>query len=274
MTAYYVSTTGSSGNTGLSWAQAKALPSQAWTVAATGDIIYVAAGTYTDSIVSANKLIQVVGAGMFDTIIQGTPKFGVATSFFTNGLDDLDKIKFSDMTLYYTSSPGYYLHKNSGVNLENVVLTGNGTASMVQINGQDSGQVTYSKFKNVLMYNVADSASGGIFATLAGSYLDVQNSIFYDSMDGSGNGILKYAEAAGAQAIIKNNIFYDTSGVLVDPTLSSVVRTSNYYYSTTYTGSLQTGEKNLSAGEASALFTDASGGNFRPSKTGLLYVKD
>lgn len=273
MTKYYVSTTGNSGNSGLSWAQAKGLPSQAWSIASTGDTIYVAAGTYIDNIVSANKLIQVVGAGMFDTIIQGTPKFGVATSFFTNGLSDLDKIKFSNLTLYYTSSPSYYLHKNAGINLENVILKGNGTASMVQINGQDSGQPTYSKLKGVVTYNVADSNNGGIFATLAGSYMDVQNSIFYDSMDGSGNGILKYTEAAGTQAIVKNNIFYDTSGVLVDPTLSSVVRTGNYYYSTTYTGSLQAGEKNLSAGEAATLFNNAAGGDFVPSKVGLLYVK-
>ena len=225
-TTYTVSPSGT--NSGTSWTTIKG----AMTVASTGDIIQVAAGTFTENtILWSKKDITIKGAGMSQTIIDGGGG-NVSIFNFDAAYDASNTITIQDLTLQNalrTGNAGGAIRFNNTsanssvptLNLTNLKITGNsanGGAGVYTVGV--TLNVTGCYITGNTQAGIATGFGGGINANgLAGTGVNVtiKNSTIANntcsSTGGNGGGVAVVCAANGSTAVtnsltIENSTIY------------------------------------------------------------------
>lgn len=209
-TQYYISTTGSDAATGLVGFPKKTLQSVISTyVLVSGDVINVAAGTYTTesniTLGATDVSFSIVGAGMSTTIFD----FDQSNRFMTFSSTN-DGISFSKLTIkdYKKSSDG---------------------GAIVMVSGADNCTFTNVTFDNC----DANTVKGGALY-LDGNIITLTKCIFKNCDAGSEGGSISSNNLACTITISKCK-FYSNSGsygsaIEVDGTSSSLTITNSLFY--------------------------------------------
>jgi len=199
-------------------------------VAASGDTIYVAAGTYFETILLADG-VNVLGAGADYTIIDG----GADSNPVVRAYDVGPGTVFDGFTITHGgagSGGGMYLN-NSSPTVTNCIFTDNQASSMGggmyilntsspvvancifednRVTGLNGGGIccwgngSSTIINNTIVNNTADDNGGGIYVSPGSSPIITNNIIIGNTATtGTGGGI--YAEAGAAPSISYNDVF-------------------------------------------------------------------
>ncbi|MEI7594577.1 MAG: T9SS type A sorting domain-containing protein [Bacteroidota bacterium] len=263
-TDYYISTTGLTGNTGLTAGSPKGTFAQVFTAfnLGSGDIIHVAAGTYTEkgiTVGSDDEGFSIVGAGIATTIFSSDQTDRWMLFNNTNN----DNITIQDLTVKdYKAASGGGIYLISGCN--NISFTNIKFNNCdANVNSYDYGGAVYFAGNTATITNCtftgcdAASMGGGIAANGSASNLTIDKCVFYSNtaIYGSGIEIL----AASCTLNLKNSLFYKNTVTNIGTVDIEALATVSIY-NCTITG-------NVSSGGSAAGFAAWSSGTYNIDNT-------
>jgi len=192
--------------------------------AGNGDIIEIAAGTYSGDVFISVDNLTIRGAGMNQTVLDGgVGNFGFSLDFYISAtvedltlhgndarnvmnLNDfayaeLNRVKLMEGRHDNYNGAGLYLDNADATVFQSIICSNNGSAGYGNYNG------------------------GGVYVNGGSSFVARESVFFGNSVDGDGGGVW-----ASGSATLVNNVFYDntaTNGAAVYASLSTIELTNN-----------------------------------------------
>ena len=175
--------------------------------ASSGDTVYIAAGMYTENVVTLGKVLTFIGAGMGSTIVDG----GGTDRVFNTATD----ITLANLTVQHGSGNdaqgGGGLHANGALTLTNVSVLSNTTV------GHGGGALAYGAemvsgclFRNNTASTLA--SGGGLYGNSTVALADTQ---FISNTAGAGGGMRAVGAAMLSGGLfLQNNADYTAGGGL------------------------------------------------------------
>lgn len=157
--------------------------------AASGDTIYIAAGTYTESVDTTGKSLTFVGAGLASTIIEG-------------GMYLAKTEAVSDITIQHGT--GIFVESGANVILRDVHIENN-LRGIVNFGAIDAANVTVSNNQGNL------PNGGGVWNLPSGKITMAHVTISGNRAQFNGGGVFNRGKLTMAYAIVSSNVISDTS---------------------------------------------------------------